>query len=296
MKDKKPLQKRIVELWDSEFREGDNWFESETKEVLSDDEKFKFLIVFNRLKGHYYKTGRAKIDLGKPDGDSPFIKEIENRENYVSHGHFVIRPTLTPLFRGHMILIADEIRPGIRAEDLVDLLYISSHTDCSVSVNLKGSGATIPTHFHAQSILSKFPILSQETGASYRLIKSNGDLCAYRVLYPAYGVRICTNDRGSIENLGTTLESLQQDVPFNMLFYGRDVFVYPRAKELPSCFESWTMGGQEMNGLFCTRNMDMFNTLDCQTCEDALREVTYSDQKHQIEFEKVIMDGIENGN
>ena len=288
-----PLHKRILQEWDQSL-EGPlrYWRESETKDLWSDNRRYKFIAVYNESKAEYYRTGEHKKEKEKPKGDSPFSKTLLEKDKYIVFGNFVIRPTRTPTFYGHIILIGKKIKPEMTGEDFMQLRDLSRITDFAISVNLPGSGASLPMHFHAQGMPLEYPVMSPEFGAGQSTISERYGTRIERLVYPAYGVRVRTEEPSAVGKLASVLESMQQTVPFNVLMSKGDTYIYPRTKELPSCFKNWIMGVQEMGGIFCTRTHEMYDALDYATAEMAVKDVTFSDRQLQREFELRIQGGI----
>lgn len=285
MKINRTLQERIFENWERKFQKGVNWFDSEERELVSQDGRFKFLAVFNKSKERYYKSGAAKADS---EDVSPFTKTLEEKDKYVSYEHLIIRPTFTPLFFGHVIIITEEVRPEIRTKDFLVLHYLSTHTDYTIVVNLRKSGASVPSHFHAQGQLLEYPVTSPEHGARFERVQSDKKVHIDRLVYPAYGLRLKTDDTTKLNKLGAYLEMCQLGYPFNLLIQNGDVFIYPRTKESSPCLGNWLIASQEMGGLFCAKTKENLYGLDYMTCERALRETTYSGRKQQRQFEESI--------
>jgi len=280
------LQERIFENWTKMFQEGVNWLESEKKEFSSKNSRFKFWVFFNTLKEKYYKDKAAE----KYSKDaSPFRTTLEQKDKYICYEHLIIRPTMTPMSGGHIIIITEEVRPEILLKDFLVLHKMSVNTDYTIVVNLRKSGASVPSHFHAQGQLLEYPVTSSKYGAEFEKIHSDKEVQLDRLIYPAYGLRIKTKDIGKLEKLGMCLERCQLEHPFNLLMPKGDIFIYPRSNETSSLFGGWYTGVQEMGGLFCAKTRQISDALNYEICERILKETTYSEKDQRKKFEELIM-------
>lgn len=284
------LRTKIITNWERHFAER---YVDETLKQRDVVGQYRFEIMYSKFKEDYYNAIKNQQPEAKKDNDefkkSPFRRVIANPEKY--HGfiydNFVVYPNTIPSTKYHIIMVALEFRPKITKQDILKLMKFARETGYTVFLSITGSGATAPSHFHAQAHLQEFPIYSSDRGAKFQKIDCENDYCVQRINYAAAGVRI-VGKQEMYEKATKHLENIQTETPFNILTKGNELLVFPRTKEVPSMFEGWQMGGLEMGGRFCTRSYEVFSSLDYKTLEAALKEVTFSNEKLE-EFERKLI-------
>ena len=176
-------------------------------------------------------------------------------------------PATWPIKALHGICYPREHRAGIIVSDLCRLgNFADTANDIVECINMYGSAASIPVHFHAQihdnslplSEKPAFPLLSCKT----ELIEANNNISLYRVLkYPAYMLLL----KGPWEMLGRWMITYFASVnnrPHNfVLAPGGKLYVIPRSREKAPTQEN-KYGASEMLGLITPITYNAYKAID----------------------------------
>ncbi|MBN1792383.1 hypothetical protein JW826_01740 [Candidatus Woesearchaeota archaeon] len=271
------LKVHLKESWDRFLRENGWWKPSEVRTVSSPGARFSFDVYFNQSKQDYFAKKKESESKPEPkDKKIAFSGRFDSSRNIFDYDHFVVFPSITPIIENHFILVPKEIRKEMRAEDLSSLITFSRHSGHKVFINLAGSGASEPTQFHAQAGPFLYPLWDDYSGFMYERI----DPVFSRIVEPHYGLRIDLDAVGSgtshdYNRILDDVIRLQDFTTFNAAIFGEVLYLFPRVREVPYFSESWNFAGQEMGGLFCTRNRKDFLSLDCEQIRMGLKDVTF---------------------
>ncbi|HMB22677.1 MAG TPA: hypothetical protein VKP08_07615 [Anaerolineales bacterium] len=202
-----------------------------------------------------------------------------------------------PIKAYHGICYPAEHRAAILAEDICQIgTFVDAAGDAVACINLRGSAASVPEHFHAQiHHRAVFPNReAQNTGAAFplldcpmELLKSIGRLALYRLpVYPAFVLIV----QGPWELLGNWLTiylAASNARPHNFaLAAGGRLVVIPRGLEKAPAQEN-RYGASEMLGLVTPVTHDAYCAIQsAEVIVESLRLCGLSDRQEQIAVEE----------
>ncbi len=213
-------------------------------------------------------------------------------------------PANWPIKPNHAICYPAEHRASIFGEDIQTLgKFLDRAGDAVACLNLRGSGASVPEHFHVQlhdtalpmrdgskSRMTAFPLLT----CAWHCIDEQGELRLYDLpSYPAFALVL----QGPWDLLGqwmVTYLCASNVRPHNfVLAAGGQLIVIPRGLEKAPEQEN-RYGGSEMLGLITPVTHESFLAIrDAEVISRSLRLCGVSDRREQLAIEEHARWGME---
>ncbi|MFZ2970705.1 MAG: hypothetical protein WA063_06150 [Minisyncoccia bacterium] len=187
----------------------------------------------------------------------------------------------------YLIYDPEDHREKITEKDIVVLNELAKETGLSIFGNLRDSGASFPRHIHFQSLEVVFPLAGSPVKDS---LKMNGIEIA-KLDYPVSAFRLSSIEDSGIKVIARAISKLT--MPYNPLFYGRDIFLVPRTRSVPSNANGFKFAAAEVAGIIFARSRKIYDLFDQKIMTDALNEVCLpQEKKNAKKFENRLIESI----
>lgn len=280
------IKKRLDRFWDERF--GLEYrSDVRTKKVIrTPDGTILCEIIHSQKLEDWYKSPEGIARYNKP---SCFFCERHDQFNRIdvieTFGHLDIFFNLKFVAPCHFLITSGEHRENVSFEDMLALQGFADATGLSVFGNFRDSGASYPAHVHYQSLDVEFPLvhlpLMRET--FYRDIK------VARLHYPVAAFAFTPIRAGGDITIAKLVSLLP--LPFNSLFWRREVFVVPRIKSVPSNTRGFKFAAAEVMGTIFCRTRELFDFFDYDNVMTALCDVCRSGHAadiYEIAIQKIL--------
>lgn len=174
-----------------------------------------------------------------------------------------------PLFRSHMLLVAEELVPQqMTAGHLSSMTEMLRVTSFCAYFNSWCASASV-NHFHCH-VIDEFPPVT-----TYRLV-AGMIVCGVRCLMPEGFPGFCyVFSNAQLHLVAEVVTAMQvENQPHNLLFTPTHIYVFPKPLQRPSrSFELYpeTVGGPELIGSFTVYLQSDYDSLSTETANELLR-------------------------
>lgn len=261
----------LKQAWSQKLSEEFDKDQRETKIVQSPDGRGFFRVVYSKKLEEWYLSPE-----GKARYDKPFCFFCEEHDEYHKRNETKIIEHLKIFFnrkfvmRNHWLVSPIEHRSEPKISDFAVLQRIAEISGLIIFGNLRDSGASYPIHVHYQTLETEFPAISLPG----ELIYENKYLGLEKLRYPELVFRFsCEQNRTktTIDHIG--LAAISQPGSFNPIFYGKDIYLVPRTKSVPTNTGGFKFAAAEACGSFFVRTKKLFDIMDGKFILSALDDV-----------------------
>lgn len=188
---------------------------------------------------------------------------------HLRSGTYSLLTNKFPLFRSHMLLVAEELVPQqMTASHLSSMTEMLQVTTFCAYFNSWCASASI-NHFHCH-VIDEFPPVT-----TYRLV-AGMIVCGVRCLMPEGFPGFCyVFTTGQVDLVAEVVTAMQaENQPHNLLFTPTHIYVFPKPLQRPSrSFELYpeTVGGPELIGSFTVYLQGDYDCLSTVTANELLR-------------------------
>ncbi len=264
----KELRNMLDEKWEKRFGEEFRNLETQNKKIVFPESRAAFNVVYlQHLEG--YKKYPVEDQYGK---ERCFMCENSD-ENNLSEGtakfkHLNIWMSLKFAAPSHYLIFDPHgHRENMTENDILALHQFVKETGFSTFGNFRNSGATIPKHIHYQSLKIIFPI----TQSKPEYVYSASGIKVEKLKYPIAAFRLISDSTEGIRTIAQAIPYLPK--PYNVLFYGDEIYITIRTKSMPSNTNGFKFGGAEIFGHIFARSKEMYDFFNHQTLSAALEDV-----------------------
>jgi len=193
-------------------------------------------------------------------------------------GDYNIVANIYPFAKKHRLVVTKRHYPKPKLRDLKFVERLSRIIPETIILSLRGSGAGVPQHLHFQTFMEVMPI----SRAKGKRIFSNKGVVVERVNFPAYCIKL------SGKNISKWLFRVlnKMNYPYNLLFRGGSVSIFPRTTIYPIKNSTWKFGATELGGLFVLRDKKCFDSINEKQACLWLKKSTIPSKKKINLFEK----------
>jgi len=284
------IKTRLHQAWKRKFARLFEADERETKTLSSPQGQALCQVTYSKRLEQWYRSSVRKARYEKPEcffcekHDEYALLEtvtqfhhlgIYFNAKYVAPCHFLISP-------------GSEHREYPNERDVVALSELAGCTGLSILGNFRDSGASYPRHVHYQSLGLEFPM----AGTPEEEIFVSDSIRLARMDYPVVALCVCPRGTKGLKLAGVVVPKVPH--PHNLLFYGDNIFIIPRAKSIPFNTKGFKFGAAEVCGHVFARTREMYEMMDYDLTLAALQDVCVPgrDKKAQ-ECENRFLEAIE---
>lgn len=263
----------IKHAWNRKFGRAFDEDQRDVRIIPSPGGQGFFRVTYSQKLEGWYHSPR-----GKARYDKPGCFFCNKHDEYVhvrlikTIHHLEVFFNLKFVMRNHLLIAPSEHRDDPATADVVTLQQLAMISGLSVFGNFRDSGASYPQHVHYQTLETEFPIVSQPGDILHR----NTDMKVETVRYPVLAFRFSpyreiewTPD--GVRRAGQIITS--QLGTFNLVFYGRDIYLIPRTKSVPCNTNGFKFAAPEVCGSIFIREKRLFDILDGDALVTALQDV-----------------------
>lgn len=283
----KKYVKELSDKWDYSVSQGNvGYNDCLLKTLILDpkDGRLPFFLIFNPGREAYIKQLNQRQD----NSACPFCSE-GNDLKIADLPSLIILPNKYPCLPHQYILASREHTNKLNVRYIADALRFSRSTGFKVYCNASGSGgAYVHLVFQASG---KHPAAPKIDFFEYidagPFAEKNG-VIAEVLHHTVFGVRlICDN----VEKLSSITSEFMQiyDKSANIVMKGNQSYIFPRTStETPTGLGRWKFGALEAIGIFICQNDWIFNNIEYDKLENAMKEISLSEVAEQEKIIKII--------
>jgi ATP adenylyltransferase/5',5'''-P-1,P-4-tetraphosphate phosphorylase II len=268
------MVKKIIFLkheWNKLFGQAFDEDRRETKVIPSPDGQGFFRVIYSQKLEGWYQSPRGQARYSKP---ACFFCEKFDEYHQVDCvriiDHLEIFFNLKFVMRNHLLIAPTEHRSQPTVTDVATLQKIAAVSGLSIFGNFKNAGASYPRHVHYQTLETEFPVVSRPGKPVYDDHGIRLEILSYPVLaFKLSPLREWAPV--SINHAGTVITS--HTGTFNLVFYGKDIYLIPRSKSVPANTDGFKFAAAEVCGSIFVRERQLFDVIDGETILWALRDV-----------------------
>jgi hypothetical protein len=255
--------------WNERFLREFEADERQIKVLISPQAEESFRVIHSKKLEQWYFSpeGQKRYNIPK----CFFCEEHDEYqvlEAVVQFAHLRVYYNIKFAARCHFLIAPfSEHREYPNQNDVTSLLKLALLSGLSIFGNFRDSGAGYPQHVHYQSLEIVFPIAER----AVENIFSTDYIRVARIDYPVAAFRLSSVTKEGIELIAKAVPVLPH--PYNLLFYGENIFLIPRTKSVPFNTGGFKFAAAEVCGVVFTRTREIYNCLDYQMMLTALKDV-----------------------
>lgn len=258
------LERKWKKRFGSEFRT----LETKKKKIAFPESGVDFSVVYlEHLEK--YKKYPTENRSGEPECFMCKNEDEYNRsEGTAKFGHLNIWLSLKFAAPCHYLIFdPSDHREEPNEKDIIALHELAKATGLSIFGNYRSSGAGFPQHAHYQSLEIVFPIARSKEIYAF----TESGIKAEKLRYPITAFRLTWEKASSIGSIAKIIPELPK--PYNLMFFGDEIYLVPRIKSTPSNAKSFKFGAAEVLGHVFSRSEEIYDFFDRPTLKTSLENV-----------------------